>query len=78
MLVWVLYIDLCILITLETSWMFLSALTSALETFTLPRVTMDNDSVDVVVFSQNKTKLKLINSPVCDKQHHQHITQLVV
>ena len=64
-LAWVLYID---LVCLDHSGNILdasvSALTSALETVTLPTVTLDTDSGDVVVSSKDRTKLQMNVSPV--------------
>jgi exosome complex component RRP43 len=64
-MVWVLYID---LVCLDHSGNIMdasvSALTSALETVTLPSVTMDTDTGEVVVSDKKRTKLKLDSSPV--------------
>jgi len=64
-LVWVLYID---LVCLDHSGNILdasvSALTSALETVTLPKVTMDTETGEVVVSTLDRTKLKLKCSPI--------------
>jgi len=64
-LAWVLYID---LVCLDHSGNILdasvSAVTSALSTVTLPSVTVDSESGDVVVSSNDRKKLKLRSLPV--------------
>eukprot|EP00092_Neocalanus_flemingeri_P018303 GFUD01019810.1.p1 GENE.GFUD01019810.1~~GFUD01019810.1.p1 ORF type:complete len:271 (-),score=96.92 GFUD01019810.1:25-837(-) len=64
-LVWVLYIDLVCLDHSGNIWdASVSALTAALESLTLPTVTLDTDSGEVVVTSKDRSKLKLHSSPV--------------
>ena len=57
----VLFVD---LVCLDHSGNIMDASVSALETVTLPSVTMDTDTGEVVVSDKRRTKLKLDSSPV--------------
>jgi len=81
-IVWVIYIDLVCLDHSGNMDASVSVLISALETVTLPSVTMDTaDTGEVVVNDKKITKLKLdssLNHVCCVQQHHQHLPLPVV